>query len=103
MSSTQSNEASEIIKNATAKNITSRDRAYLLQYRFVNKFGVEQGKVQEKAFWFQGDLGNAKNRARLFCERMGYRYVWCHAFIVDLDVVEEMKFRNEEEYQKQYE
>jgi len=95
--------STEIKSKIPERSISTRDRAYLLQFRFVNKFGIEQGKVQEKVFWFAGSLRDAKNRSRLHCERMGYRYVYCHAFIVDLDSQEELKNRSEEEYNKEFE
>ena len=93
----------EIKKEIPSRAITSRDRAYMLQYRFVNNFGIESGRVQEKVFWFSGILKDAKNRARLHCTRMGAKFLYCCPFIIDLDAQEELKARNEDDYQGEYE
>lgn len=82
----------------TDKNIpiTRRSRSYLLQYRLNSYFGASQGRVREKMFWFDGNLKDAVERARLHCERMNYTFLYCHPFIVDLDAQEDLKARDSE-------
>src|SRR5437667_12523366 len=103
MSKTQDEIKAQVKLETTSRPITNRDRAYMLQYRFVNNFGIESGRVQEKVFWFPGNLKEAKNRARLHCTRMGAKFLYCCPFIIDLDAQEELKARNEDDYQGEYE
>ena len=86
-----------------SERITTKDRAYRLQYRHLNRFSVGSGKVQEKVFWFKGNQKDAVARARKHCELMGYIYIYCYPFIVDLEAQESLKSQdiegiNEDEY-----
>lgn len=77
-------------------NITSKDRAYKLQYRFQNRFTKATGRVQEKVFWFKGNLKEANIRSRKHCEVMDYMFIYCYPYIVDLDAQEELKLKDKD-------
>lgn len=85
------------------RTIQSKDRAYRLEFRHKNRYGISSGVIKEKVFWFQGNLKEAVQRIRIHCERMDYTYIRCSPFIVDLEAQEEMKDKDtegarEEEY-----
>jgi hypothetical protein len=46
---------------------------------------------QQTVFAFAGELPKAIDRARSHCERMDYRFCGCYPFIVDLDLIEQMR------------
>lgn len=76
------------------RKITIRDRAYILEFRHKNRFGLAQGRTKQKVFWFDGNLKEASSRVRIHCERMDYIFIYCSPFIVDLEAQEELKARD---------
>lgn len=72
--------------------LTKRSRAYMLEYRTQNRInGRSQGRVRTKAFWFDGKLKDAVTEARRHCEVMGFTFIYCSPFIVDLRAQENLK------------
>lgn len=84
----------EKVAETPSTPITSRSRAYKLEFRHKNRLGLNSGRTQEKVFWYQGNLKDAVARIRLHCEKMNYTYIYCYPFIVDLDAQEEMKSKD---------
>ena len=84
----------QVVAEVSHEKVTVKDRAYRLQYRYKNRFGLGNGKVQEKVFWFKGDLKDAIIRVRKHCGVMDYTYIYCSPFIVDLDSQEELKSKD---------
>lgn len=67
----------------------NKERIYILHFRQGNQ-------VQIKHFNFTGNLKDAAERAKIHCERMGYRFIFVRPFVVDLDHQESMKNSEEE-------
>lgn len=85
------------------ETLTSRRRAYKIQFRHKNRYTIPSGKVQEKVFWFAGNLKEATIEARKHCNVMDYAYICCFPYIVDLKAQEELKGRDVDgEFQDEY-
>ena len=69
----------------------SKERSYIMEYRYLNRVGQAKGTTEKRLFWFKGDLANARIRARQHCEKMNYRYITVSPFIVDLDAIEKSR------------
>jgi hypothetical protein len=93
---------SEDKESLKSESITSKSRAYKLQFRHTNRFNMTSGKVQELVFWFKGDLKEATVRARQHCEVMNYTYIYCFPYIVDLEAREALKLKHEGSYEDEY-
>lgn len=53
-------------------------------------------KPELKSFQFDGDLRKAIDKARDYCDKMGYRFCGCYPFLSDLD--KELKAKAEGTY-----
>lgn len=83
----------DLMKAATpSKNEEEqRKRAYRGVYRYTNRIGNGRGDPLQLVFWFAGELRDAKLRFRKHCDIMGYKYINCSVFIVDLEARETLR------------
>lgn len=91
------------IKEDKGTPITTKDRAYLLEFQHKNRFKIPSGRAQQKVFWFKGNLKEAVARVREHCDIMDYKFIHCCPFIVDLEAQEKLKNSDlEGEHQDEY-
>lgn len=106
---TKTLEVKDVAQNATKlsavagvapKIMTSAVRHSNGKRTFELNFRKGNRKPETKVFEMDCDLPDAITRARLHCERMGYRFCGVFPFIVDLDIQEAS--RNDEIYSEPF-